>query len=58
MILGGEDSPNVRAELEKLRGIKIVPQNSDYAEEISNKRIRAAVEIPPGFDAKLAAGSP
>jgi sodium transport system permease protein len=58
MVLGGEDSPNVRAELEKLRGVKIVPQNPDYAEEISNKRIRAAVEIPPGFDAKLAAGEP
>lgn len=58
MILGGEDSPNVRAELEKLQGVEIVPQNSDYAEEISNKRIRAAVEIPPGFDAKLAAGEP
>jgi sodium transport system permease protein len=58
MILGGEDSPNVRAELERMEGVKIVPQNSDYAEEISNKRIRAAVEIPPGFDAKLAAGEP
>jgi len=58
MILGGEDSPNVRAELEKLQGVKIVPENSDYTEEISNKRIRAAVEIPPGFDAKLAAGEP
>jgi len=58
MILGGEDSPNVRAELEKLHGVKIVPQNPDYAEEISNKRIRAAVAIPPDFDAKLAAGEP
>ena len=58
MILGGEDSPNVRSELEKLEGVKIVPQNPDYAEEISNKQIRAAVEIPAGFDAKLAAGEP
>jgi sodium transport system permease protein len=58
MILGGQDSPNVRAELEKLQGVKIVPENSAYAEEISNKQIRAAVEIPPGFDAKLAAGEP
>jgi sodium transport system permease protein len=58
MILGGEDSPNVLAELENLQGVKIVPENSAYAEEISNKQIRAAVEIPPGFDAKLAAGEP
>jgi sodium transport system permease protein len=58
MILGGEDSPKVRTELEKLEGVQIVPQESDYAEEISSKQIRAAVEIPSGFDAKLTAGEP
>jgi sodium transport system permease protein len=58
MILGGEDSPKVRGELEKLEGVQIVPQKPEYAEEISSKRIRAAVEVPPGFDAKLAAGEP
>jgi sodium transport system permease protein len=58
MILGGEDSPNVRSELEKLKDVKIVPQKSDYADAISSRRIRAAVEIPAGFDAKLAAGEP
>src|SRR6202171_6495480 len=58
MILGGEDLPNVRPELEKLKDVKIVPQKSDYADAISSRRIRAAVEIPAGFDAKLAAGEP
>ena len=58
MVLGGEDSPNLRAELAKLEGVQIVPQEPDYAEEISSKQIRAAVEIPAGFDAKLAAGEP
>jgi len=58
MILGGEDSPKVRAKLEQLDGVEIVPQKPDYAEEISNKQIRAAVEIPPGFHAKLADGEP
>src|ERR1700692_1304347 len=57
-ILGGEDSPNVRAELGKLEGVKIVPEKPDYAEEISNKQIRAAVEVPAGFDARLAHGEP
>ena len=56
MILGGDDSPHVMAELEKLDDVQIVPANSDYAEEISNKQIRAAVEIPKGFEAKMAAG--
>jgi len=56
MILGGEDSPRVMAELQQLKDVRIVPAKPDYAEEISNKEIRAAVKIPEGFDAKLAAG--
>jgi sodium transport system permease protein len=58
MILGGQDSPRVVAELEQLKDLQVVPARSDYAEEISDKKIRAAVEIPPGFEAKLAAGQP
>lgn len=58
MILGGQDSPKVRTELGQLKEIRIVPEKPDYAEEISNKQIRAAVEIPKGFDSKLAGGEP
>jgi sodium transport system permease protein len=56
MILGGEDSPRVMAELRDLKDVRVVPAKPDYAEEISNKEIRAAVEIPQGFDSKLASG--
>src|SRR5579864_2990402 len=56
MILGGEDSPRVMAELRQLKDLQVVPAKPDYSEEISNKQIRAAVEIPAGFEAKLAAG--
>ena len=56
MILGGDDSPHVMAELRQLQDVHIVPARPDYADEISDKRIRAAVEIPEGFEAKLAAG--
>lgn len=56
MILGGEDSPRVVGELRELKGVEIVPAKSDFAEEISDKKIRAAVEIPSAFDSKLAAG--
>jgi sodium transport system permease protein len=56
MILGGEDSPHVVAELRQLKDLQIVPAKPDYADEISDKQIRAAVEIPEGFEAKLAAG--
>lgn len=56
MILGGEDSPRLMAKLQGLKDVHIVAAAPDYAEEISNKEIRAAVEIPKDFDAKLAAG--
>ena len=56
MIIGGEDSPNLQAEFKKLKDVEIVPPTADYAEQITSKQIRAAVEIPAGFDAKLAAG--
>ncbi|HTC61704.1 MAG TPA: ABC transporter permease [Candidatus Saccharimonadales bacterium] len=56
MVLGGEDSPGVMAELRKTKDFQIVPAKPDYAEEISDKTIRAAVEIPGDFEAKLAAG--
>jgi sodium transport system permease protein len=58
MVLGGEDSPRVVAELEQVKDLQVVPAKADYAEEISDKKIRAAVEIPPGFEARLAAGDP
>ncbi len=53
MVLGGEDSPKVMAGLRNLNTIEIVPPAPDYVEQISNKKIRAAVEIPKGFDAAL-----
>lgn len=58
MILGGDDSPNISAELRAAPDIRVVPASADYAQEIEDKRIRAAVEIPPGFDTALAAGIP
>jgi sodium transport system permease protein len=56
MILGGNDSPRVLADLRQLADVQIVPAKPDYADEITNKQIRAAVEIPEGFDAKLSSG--
>ncbi|MGB9511580.1 MAG: ABC transporter permease [Candidatus Acidiferrum sp.] len=49
MIIGGEDSPSVLAELRGAKQLKIVPLKPDWKDEIINKDIRAAVEIPPGF---------
>ena len=56
MVLGGQDSPRVVAALQAFAEIHVVPARSDYADEISNKQIRAAVEIPAGFDAAIERG--
>ena len=56
MILGGEDSPQVVAGLQKVKSLEVVPYRPDWKEQISEKEIRAAVEIPPGFQAALEKG--
>jgi len=58
MILGGEDSPQVVAGLQKVKSLEVVPYRPDWKEQISDKEIRAAVEIPPGFQAALEKGEP
>ena len=58
MILGGADSPRVTAELSAQPDIRVVPAAADYAKQIEEKKIRAAVEIPAGFDASVVAGTP
>ncbi len=58
MVLGGEDSPMV---LEKLRGVdnlQILPTTDDWKQKISEKEIRAAVEIPKNFQASLERNEP
>lgn len=63
MILGGEDSPAVVAALKAEKTKQGEPRfrivvGGDYRKLISEKKLRAAVEIAPGFDASLAAGKP
>ena len=57
MILGGEDSPGVIAQLKAAKSVRIVPESKDYETLIADKKVRAAIEIPPGFEAGLAAGA-
>src|SRR6266436_8735311 len=53
MVLGGEDSPQLLAELRKAESLKIAAFSANWKEQISDKEIRAAVEIPQGFQAAL-----
>jgi sodium transport system permease protein len=54
MILGGADSPQVVAALQQSPKFKVVPARDDYQQLIVDKKLRAAVTIPPGFEAGLA----
>jgi sodium transport system permease protein len=58
MLLGGGDSPAVRGALEANGKIQILPTKPDWKQRIIDKQLRAALEIPPGFDAALARGEP
>jgi sodium transport system permease protein len=53
MILGGENSPRITKALHAFSGIEIVPARPDAKDEIVDKKIRAAVRIPAGFDAAI-----
>jgi sodium transport system permease protein len=56
MLRGGQDSPAVVEGLKKLDKIEIVPEAPTWKDQIINKEVRAAIEIPPGFQADLAQG--
>ena len=62
MIIGGGDSPGLIHQLRAARDagrdrplFRIVP-GTDYQQRIADKLVRAAVEIPAGFEAALKAG--
>jgi sodium transport system permease protein len=58
MILGGDDSPGILAELRGSSKIKIVPTRPNWKDQIVNKEVRAAVEIPAGFQDAVARQEP
>jgi sodium transport system permease protein len=57
MVIGGEDSPGVRGELQQAGKFKVEDATPGWKGLISDKKVRAAVEIPPGFEKALAQGS-
>lgn len=56
-IIGGADSPGVVAALKQSPNLRIVETPADWKQAISDKKIRAAVEIPAGFEAGLKNGA-
>jgi sodium transport system permease protein len=58
MILGGDDSPTVLAALRASNKINIVPTEPGWKDQIIDKKIRAVIEIPPGFQDDLSHQKP
>ena len=56
MILGGDNSPKALADLKAVKDLEFVPAEPDYRQQISEKKIRAAVDLPSGFDESLKDG--
>ncbi len=56
MVVGGEDSPHLVEALKNSGKIEFVPGTPDYVDKVTDKAVRAAVIIPPGFDAAAERG--
>ncbi len=57
MVVGGQDSPGIRAELAASGKFRVEPAAPGWRALISDKKVRAAVEIPAGFEGALGAGA-
>ncbi|HEX2099506.1 MAG TPA: ABC transporter permease, partial [Candidatus Synoicihabitans sp.] len=58
MLLGGDHSPRVQEALAGDEKLRLVPPADDWRTAVAEKRIRAAVEVPPGFQEDLQQGRP
>ncbi len=56
MVFGQEHAPALAKQLESAPGIKIEPRAEDYRKRIGDKKLRAAIEFPAGFEEALKQG--
>lgn len=57
MILGAEHAPQLAERLRASETLEVIAGAGDYAQQISEKKIRAAVEFPAGLESALAAST-
>lgn len=57
MILGGEHAPALAVAIRRAEGLQVVPPAADYVARINDKKLRAAIEFPPGFEEQLKSGA-
>jgi len=56
MVLGAAHAPELDARLRASGKFEILPLAADFKQQISDKKLRAAVEFSPGFEQALRAG--
>ena len=57
MILGERNGPALAAQLRANPLLQVVPAHADFAQRIADKELRAAIELPPGFETALSTGA-
>ena len=57
MLLGEVHAPALAQKIREAEGFEVVAPAADYAQQISDKKLRIAVEFPPGFETKATEGS-
>src|SRR2546427_6494446 len=55
MLLGETNAPKLAEKLRAADGMRVVPPSDAYAALISDKKLRCALEFPPGFEAEIEA---
>ncbi len=56
-VLGGEDSPGIMASLKKSTAFEIVPAPADWKQAVSDKKLRAVLQLPEKFESGLESGT-
>jgi sodium transport system permease protein len=56
MVMGGEDSPRIMDALRASKKFHAIPASPDFKTRISDRTLRAAIEIPAEFDAAAGRG--
>lgn len=57
-VLGGEDSPTLQVHMELADAFEVVAAPENWRTRVAEKRLRAVVEIPPGFENALKEHAP
>lgn len=53
MLLGAENAPALAQKIRATEGFQVEPPAADYVARINDKKLRAAIEFPPGFEQQL-----